>query len=176
MEDEIPEGYKYCECGKCKELVPETDMYNRPVRFAVGHNSRGAGNSQYKGGKRKYKEFKYKSKKDPSHPNADVRGNIRVHVWVYTTYHKCCMLPWGQVHHIDGDTMNNDISNLEGMMRSAHRRNHMTADMSDRICSMCKAEESHKRHWYKHEGKWICKSCKDKLRWQNRVKIPIGGA
>ena len=169
---------QYCECGCGTVITRELDFRqkNRIKRFAPGHNSKGMFNSQYKGGEKRYKEFKYKSKTDHSHPNADKYGHMRLHVWLFTTHYKCCMLPWGQVHHIDGDTMNNDISNLEGMMKSAHRRNHMTADMSDRICSMCKAEESHKRHWYKHEGKWICKSCKDKLRWQNRVKIPIGGA
>ena len=162
--EELPSGYKYCECGQCKELVMSPDINGREVRFAVGHNTKGAGNPQYKGGKEKHKQFKYKTKTDPSHPNADVRGKIRLHVWVYTTYHKCCMLPWGQVHHIDGDTMNNEISNLRGMMRSSHRREHKTMDMSGMVCKLCGGTKTWDRHWYRFEDGRMCAPCRDKLR------------
>lgn len=164
MEEELPSGYKYCECGKCKELVMKIDVYGRDVRFAPGHNSKGSNNPQYRGGKENHKQFKYKSKKDRNHPNADVRGNIRVHVWVYTTYHKCCMLKWGQVHHIDGNILNNDISNLEGVMRGNHRRDHMAVDMSGRICKLCNGTKTWDRHWYRYEDGYMCALCRDKLR------------
>lgn len=158
----LPAGKKYCECG-CKTIIDEYDQMGVYRRFVSGHNSKGSGNPHYGGGKEKHKEFKYKTKTDHSHPNADKYGHMRLHVWLYTTYHKCCMLKWSQIHHIDGDTLNNEISNLVGVMRSTHRRSHMTVDMSNRVCKLCESTETSDRHWYRYEDGHICTHCKYKL-------------
>lgn len=176
--EELPSGYKYCKCGQCKELVMSPDIYGREVRYAVGHNSRGSNNSQYKGEKKKQIELYGWVYGCSWHPNADKRGRLRKHVYNFTVRDGklfCCMLKWGVVHHKvpikEGGT--NDLENLEGKMRGKHKSDHGLKDMSDRICSICNTEESHKRHWYRYEGKWICKGCKDKLRWRNRIKMSI---
>ena len=36
----------------------------------------------------------------------------------------CCMLPWGVVHHKDGNRQNNNMTNLQGMSRSVYTRLH----------------------------------------------------
>ncbi len=50
---------------------------------------------------------------------------MRKHVVIFEEYYKCCMLPWGEIHHINDIKTDNNISNLKGMTDSQHRRFHM---------------------------------------------------
>jgi len=51
-----------------------------------------------------------------------VEGNNMkfLHRLIFEDYHRCTLLPEGQIHHIDGDKTNNCILNLELI----HKRNH----------------------------------------------------
>jgi hypothetical protein len=49
----------------------------------------------------------------------------RMHRVVYEFYNKCSILPGHEVHHIDEDPSNNDISNLQLMTKSDHIKHHM---------------------------------------------------
>ena len=56
------------------------------------------------------------------------------------------------VHHRDGDPLNNDPSNLEVLCRSCHIRHHRK-----RFCSLPNCGRRHKGHGYcdKHYQRWI---------------------
>jgi hypothetical protein len=55
---------------------------------------------------------------------ADKEGRIKEHIYVYEQHYKCCILPWGIVHHINGIRIDNRIENLEAMTRVRHYRIH----------------------------------------------------
>lgn len=174
MERKPPVGFNYCECGKCNELIPYFDKNGRHLRFVKGHNSKGSGNSQYRGIGKPKQKYIYKEVRCHGHPNADKRGRLRRHVYNFTVRDGklfCCMLKWGVVHHkipVD-EGGKDDLENLEGMIRGKHKSLHGEKDMSDRVCYFCKSETSHKRHWYVFNGHWICKACNDKKRWRDRL-------
>lgn len=50
----------------------------------------------------------------------------RLHRLIYEDYHKLCILPGNIVHHIDGNKLNNDISNLQLVSWGEHTKIHHT--------------------------------------------------
>lgn len=52
----------------------------------------------------------------------------KLHRLIYEDYHKVTLLSWADIHHIDGDKKNNDISNLELLSHGEHSRQHMIGD------------------------------------------------
>lgn len=56
------------------------------------------------------------------HPRAKSHTGdyVMEHIVVYEQYHKCCMLKWGVVHHINEVRNDNRIENLQGMTLSKH--------------------------------------------------------
>ena len=48
----------------------------------------------------------------------------RLHRLIYEDYYKVTLLPWTHIHHIDGNKLNNDISNLEAMFGNVHNSEH----------------------------------------------------
>ena len=96
----------------------------------------------------------------------DHRRVVLEHRLVYEQNHKCCLLPWGVIHHIDGVWTNNDISNLMLMSQAQHIRLHRTVDMSDRKCSHCGSDRTYKDpngrpEWVhsKITGELVCIKC-----------------
>ena len=49
-----------------------------------------------------------------------------LHKVIYEDYHKVTILKGNHVHHIDGNKLNNDISNLELISDSNHAKQHLT--------------------------------------------------
>lgn len=45
---------------------------------------------------------------------------VNKHRLVYEIYNKCELLPWVDIHHIDGNKQNNDISNLQPLLHGKH--------------------------------------------------------
>ena len=40
------------------------------------------------------------------------RTTTKIYRKIYEDYHKCCLLPYIEIHHIDGNHKNNSIENL----------------------------------------------------------------
>lgn len=159
----------YCNCG-CGGV---TNFYRgRPRQFIIGHHGKGkVGINAYawKGGRHQIGD--YWNLLLPEYFGADSRGYILEHVYNFQEFNKCCLLPWGQVHHIipvnkGGSNM---PWNLEGVTAKQHQLIHHKKDMSNRRCSKCGSSKTYKEqstngtwyfHWYKDSNNgWLCKKC-----------------
>lgn len=129
-----------CQCKpECLVMIHSISESGQSVKYAKGHRPKGQYNKSWKGGRRK--NGKYWIILWPDHPNAESTGYLPEHVYNFTEYNKCCMLPWGVVHHIEPvirDYCNNMPWNLQGMTRSAHFKHHRPKmDFNGRLCSIC---------------------------------------
>lgn len=106
---------KPCACG-CGELIPLTDKEGRPHRFKNGHNMVGSRHHAWKGWRLTWSGYKSLL--------VGVNTYMLEHRWVYEQYHKCCLLPWVIIHHMNGDKLDNRIENLEPIHRMDHPRLH----------------------------------------------------
>jgi hypothetical protein len=106
----------------------------------------------------------------PDHPFCNAMGYIREHRLVYEDYHKCCLLYWVMIHHINGIKDDNRIENLHATTISDHMILHKTGifkDMSDRYCKRCGTTKTSKYEgkydlWRRHpltKEEWYCNSC-----------------
>lgn len=158
-----------CKCG-CGQVLFRRDS-NRALRYFIkGHNSNGMGNNMYKSGRYFHKSSGYWYLTGIyDHPNSDRRGRIAEHIYNFTMFHKCCMLPWGIVHHIDENKENNMPWNLRAIMRVDHMTIHLTKDMSDRRCEKCGSDKTG-TNWYTYKDGFICNKCYMKDWWLNKMK------
>ena len=99
-----------CECG-CGKTFSQYNRWGHKRRFVNGHHigdQKLSNNHSWKGGW------------------IDIKGYKRIgrqgkeHRLVYEQYYKCCLMPYTDVHHKDGNKLNNDISNLEALTHSQH--------------------------------------------------------
>lgn len=58
----------------------------------------------------------------PDHPHSDNRGYVREHRLIIEKHIKRYLHKDEIVHHIDGNTLNNDITNLQVMSKKEHDR------------------------------------------------------
>ena len=173
----LPKGYKFCECG-CKTVITCLNNWGKPHNYVNGHQKRG---KHHKSNGR-YLDSGYWALYKPDYFSSDKKGRIHEHVFVYQEHHKCCMLPWGDIHHIDekpSEENANRIENLQGMMKREHMRlHHPEIDMSDRRCSNpeCKTPEKTyinkkgRPRWFPNKNKdgFLCHCCKMKENWAKR--------
>jgi HNH endonuclease len=122
----------------------------------------------------------------PKYPLSDSNGHIYEHRFIFQESNRVCLLPWYDIHHINGVKTDNRIENLQPLMRSEHTRltNPRKIDMSDRKCFECKSNESRivkrtkgilSQLWYKHKditGQFLCNSCYERIyrKW-GKVKL-----
>ena len=110
-------------------MIPVLTTRRKPARFKHGHNSRfniGENHPSWKGGRKKHGNYWFLHM--PDYFSSYESHYVEEHVYVYQEYNKCCVLPWGIVHHIDPvteDYCNNMPWNLQGMLRSKHQSMHM---------------------------------------------------
>ena len=117
--------YKLCECG-CRTLMPFIDKNARCNKYIKGHHwylpkYKGMNNHHWKTGRILHYKG-YWSLYLPHNYKANKKGYVIEHVYFYEQYHKCCVLPWGVVHHITPvkDGGSNMPWNLRGMMKQDH--------------------------------------------------------
>jgi hypothetical protein len=167
------------ECAdKCGQLIEEFDEYGRPRRFVKGHNTSlrvGTANPNY--GKRGVETSKYKTGRTKSgdgrywvlsgkygYHGADKHGRIYEHIFIFQEYYKCCMLPWGQVHHINKDGLDNRIFNLKGVSASEHTKIHNPKkDRENTFCVVCGGKTTIDKRgyprWHKYQDGYRCDVC-----------------
>jgi hypothetical protein len=164
--------YKLCECG-CGKLIPFINKNNKPSKYFHGHNlGKKENHNNWKGGR-------YQATDDywmilmPGYYRSNVRGYVPEHVYFYEQHYKCCILKWGEVHHLDLDKNNNKISNLQGMMDREHTRLHKRINTDGRFCFNCGSKETYTRKngsrvWhFDLEGNILCNKCGCKYRREN---------
>lgn len=173
-----------CKCG-CDSDIPIRNKIGYLQKYKHGHNVFGVGknNINYQKGKKgqdhhNWKGGRYKRKQYwlilmPNYFCCDKRGYVLEHIYFFQEYNKCCLLPWGIVHHKEPVTpnyCNNMPWNLQGMMASNHTKYHHVKDMSDRYCKLCGSDKTfiNKKTgyhaWYgnKKDG-FICMTCHNRL-------------
>jgi HNH endonuclease len=109
-------GYCWCGCGQRTRVPARTvpragQVAGVPLRFVHGHNSRGASNSSWRGG-RHAMESGYIRVWRPQHPHADVNGYVYEHVLVACQALGKALPPKAEVHHVNGRRADNAPQNL----------------------------------------------------------------
>jgi hypothetical protein len=98
-----------CGCGGIRTAINKNSV---PRRFINGHLGTLENSNNWKGGR-----------------VMDVKGYwviwkngtyVKEHRLIYEEYHKCCLLSWGDIHHINNDRQDNRIENLKGMTHAQH--------------------------------------------------------
>ena len=128
----------------------------------------GKNNPNWRNGYKKVNGYIRVLKRDHHFVGKD--GRVLLHRLLYEEYHKCCLLPWGKIDHLDGNIQNNSIENLELKSQSRHIIRHMTKDMTGRNCQICKSNKTliNKKGrpvWFKHEDGFMCQKCRDEKRY-----------
>jgi hypothetical protein len=124
----------YGTCSYCGKTIKLTVYQRHEIRhknkqrvycnkFCYDADKKGAGNPKWRGGRTITKGYAYIY--NPTHPNATNQGYVCEHRLVMEKYLGRFLKPEESVHHIDGNTLNNDISNLQLKEDEAlHRKLH----------------------------------------------------
>ncbi len=112
-----------CACG-CGRIITLVDYKSRTRKFLPGHQSKittlkGEKSPYWRGGKY-INSWGYVLQMCKEHPRADSKGYVFEHILVFEKAYNCCVLVWGNIHHIDHNKKNNLPRNLEGMTASQH--------------------------------------------------------
>ena len=123
-------------CDECGKVFPRKNNQKRKDlgifcsksctgkytdRLQITTTAKGEKSPHWKGGIRKRRQ--YVSIYSPNHPNAS-DGYVLEHRLVMENYLGRYLNSKERVHHIDGDPLNNDISNLKLMNSSEHASLH----------------------------------------------------
>lgn len=163
-----------CLCG-CGELIIQKSKYYN-TKFIKGHYVRTRLFSpNYKNGRYLDQINGYWFVYKPDHLFANNRGYYLEHRWIYEQYYNCILLPYVDIHHIDGNRQNNSIENLKPLYRSQHITHHkkgkisIRQNMSNRYCLLCGSKETYLRtrdkrpRWHIHNNGFICGLCYSRL-------------
>jgi len=172
-----------CQCG-CNEDCSIRTKKGVLRTYISGHNMkgvRGENHPSWNNGRHVYKN-KYITVFDPNHVHAYKNGVVKEHIKVFTDFHKCCLLRWADIHHIDGNKHNNDISNLQLLGHGQHSALTHITDMSNRSCFLCgnfKTLLRERRHgirplWYNYLHVYICNICFNRLN-KRKKRIRLRG-
>ena len=117
---------KECYCG-IKFETTEAEIKRGGGKYCSEncyHKSRcGKRSTNWKGG-RKINRDGYIELYKPDHPNSDIMGYVKEHVFIMSEFLRRKLEKGEVVHHIDEIRDNNDIDNLELMLRGEHVRLH----------------------------------------------------
>jgi hypothetical protein len=115
----------YCKCG-CERKLWDTDKKGRLREYLKGHSSRRDKTEGWKVGKFKHEGYWCIFK--PDHHYANKNGYVYEHRLIYEEYYKVCLLPTAEIHHRDGNGLNNDINNLILTSKPEHRNKYHRKD------------------------------------------------
>ncbi len=166
-----------CTCSSgCEVLIKAWDKWGHPRKYAVGHNgilNIGKRNGQYRNGIAKtsggYYQYLFRG-----HPFSTKKGRVMFHRIVYEMYHLCCLLPWADIHHIDGNKKRNHPENLRAMLHEIHMSLTHKGIKHERKrirrkCIDCGSKITYKRKsnnspfWYKAtSNRYRCQKCYNK--------------
>jgi hypothetical protein len=113
-----------CACGKCNIQIHSLNRDGKPVTFAKGHHLSlyphltGRYSARWKGGRKIVAG--YWQVKCREHHFTNANNYVAEHRLVWEEYNKAVLLPWGVVHHINHDKLDNRIENLEAMTFKKH--------------------------------------------------------
>jgi hypothetical protein len=107
------ENKRLCECNCGREVKGWNYKSKQPIRFIVGHQST-------KPDGRKLILSGYIAVKCSNHHFANKQGYVLEHRLVYEQYHKCSLLPWADIHHVNGKKDDNRIENLQPYTHGQH--------------------------------------------------------
>ena len=129
-----------CGCGQPAPIIQQTNTVRgykkgQPHRFVMGHN-----------GRMQIRTYGYHVRYVPSHPKASSAGDIPEHILIAERALGRYMPDGVEVHHVDGNTMNNAPSNLVICQDKAyHKLLHVRARIvqaggnpnTHKLCGMC---------------------------------------
>jgi len=178
-----------CKCGVCRQVRFLRDKNNKLRYFINHHHSKLENHWNWKNGRMIDKDG-YVLLLIPDYFSSDEYGRVREHIYNFQEFHKCCMLPWGEVHHIipvkKGGS--NLPYNIQGMTKRQHRileskgRKIELVDMSNRRCSdpncphpdRTYIRKNGRPHWRSDKkGGWLCDYCDLKRRRKMSVSLHI---
>ena len=130
-----------CACGYCGLTRWKFDEFGRERKYINHHPKKGKDSASWRG--RRYKDhYGYWWIQNPDHHYAKQNGYVLEHRIIYEEYYKCCLLPWGNIHHINHKRDDNRIENLELISKPKHTRLHKIQDLSHRKCIICNTNVS----------------------------------
>lgn len=151
-----------CTCG-CGKLLTRGSRY-LIRKFIRNHNPKGKNTFLYKNGFSIINGYSISSGYS-GHPNADKYGRIYTHRLIMSQYLGRPLEIYEDVHHINGNTQDNRIENLQLLSKSEHSKlTHPKIDMSNWLCKICnkktKITKTGYEQWYGNEieGR-ICNKC-----------------
>jgi hypothetical protein len=169
-----------CRCG-CNGDIPIRNRRRLLKRFVNLHNYRGENNPSHVNPKVREGSPKwnggvkwsngYLNIYRPDHPFCHTDGYVRLHRIIYEYFYKCCLMPWIDIHHMNGIRTDNHKGNLVPVTDAQHTTIHNLKDFSDRCCLICESTKTYIRKrnssplWLRYNDGWICKWCYDKQRY-----------
>lgn len=167
-----------CVCSEeCKVMIHSIGLNGKPQKYAPKHNFNKESNPNFNG--YRYLEDGYWLVYDPTNKKARKNGYIREHRKIMAEHIGRDLEQWEEIHHIDLNTQNNEISNLLLVNHAQHRGLHKK-DMTNRKCSdpECSSPfETGKDSdgydvWFRGEieGIWYCKRCYNRRKKREKTK------
>lgn len=159
----------FCLCG-CGYEIPIRNKKGLLSRFKNGHAARlvkGDKNHKWKNGFQK--DHGYLAIYRPNHIHATTKGIIKLHRYLYEKYYNCCLLRYTEIHHINGNTLDNRKSNLQPLYKNQHLSISKSKDHSNTVCLLCGVETTYIRKnnnrpsWHKYKNGYICSKCSGKF-------------
>ena len=149
-------------------------------RFVKGHYLRGRwigkNNPNWKG-RVKFTKLGYLEIYRENYHHKLTNNSIKLHRFVYEYFHKCCLLSYIEIHHINGIRTDNHKHNLVVLTSSQHAKLNKNRykfynkiDMSGRFCLLCRSNKTwvDKKtgwvEWFGYENGLMCRKCYNKTR------------